>query len=173
MASRVAYRIPTTYRGLKDLKEWIVRAPDGATFDYAWGPGLDQSEPTVRMVAELIASKQVTPLQKRENGALVYFLRRTKRVVLPEPVARVVRVAEHRATPEGQLLLTLRDIAERGLCCPTNGVLAQKADLRDKEAARYALGKLEASGRIKIEADGHERIVHIVGTGLRTAAKSR
>lgn len=173
MASRVAYRIPTRYLGLAALKTWIVRAADGATIDYAWGPGLDQSEPTVRMVSELIAGKQVMPHQKRENGAPVYFLRRTKHVVMPEPVRRVVRSPEHRATPAGQLFLVLEALAERGQPCPSYRELAEKADLRDLQAARYALTKLEAEGRIKIETDGHERIIHIVGTGLRTAAKSR
>lgn len=173
MASRVAYRIPTRYTGLADLKTWIIRAPDGATLDYAWGPGLDQAEPTVRMVADWIKTKQVVPLQRRENGGLVYFVKRTKRAVMPEPVQRVVRRVEHRATPEGQLLLVLETLAERGQVCPSNAALAAKAGLRDKEAARYALSKLEAAGSIKVEANGHEKIVLVVSTGLKTAAKLR
>lgn len=167
MASKPAYRISTFYCPLADVQDWVARARPGETRDYAMGPALDQAEPVVRLVADLIRSGEVIPKKGRdaETGKLVHRIERACKVVRHEAPRRIRRDEEWEQTPEGKVFLILVRLSNFNMPLPINADIAARAGLRDKEQARYAITKLEQAGRIRLHRVDGARSIEIVETG--------
>jgi hypothetical protein len=77
-----------------------------------------------------------------------------------------------RETVDGRIFIALVRAANLGLPCPSNAELAVMAGLRDADAARYVLRKLQQAARIDVVLSGPGRSfrrVRIIETGRMTA----
>jgi len=148
MASKPAYRIPTFYRPIAEVKSWVERAAPGETADYAMGPALDRAEPVVRLVADLIGSGEVIPCKVRDDvtGKLVHQVQRVRKLVKEDAPRRIRRDEEWEQTEAGRVFLFLVRLSNFGLPLPSYAVMAERVGLRGKEQARYAMTKLEQAG---------------------------
>ena len=166
---------PTRYATPEYLAYWMAHALPGDHVEYARGPSANPLHPAVVLVRDWIRTGEAISLQPRdtETSDLVYTAIRVKRMEKAALAQRIRRDEEFEATDEGRLFLLLVRHANLGLPCPTNAELADKAHLRDNEAARYRLGLLEKSGRIRVIMHGPERVVQILETGRRTALRRK
>lgn len=172
MASKPALRIPTFYRPASEIDDWLATSAPGDTTDYAVGPTLDQAQPVVRRVAQLAQDGKVVPCQSREEVGgkmqLVYRVQRAAPSLVGTVARRIRRDEEWEQTEEGRLFLLLARHANIGLPCPSYATLAERLDLRDRQAARYRMSKLQQMGRIRVTQGVKALIVTINDTGKRT-----
>lgn len=172
MASKPALRIPTFYRPVDEIEQWLARSVPGDTTDYAVGPALDHSQAVVRRVAQLAEAGKVVPVQHRQMIAgkdqLVYRIQRTNPSNVGTVARRIRRDDEWEQTEEGRLFLLLARHANIGLPCPSYATLAERLGLRDRQAARYRMVKLQQMGRIRVTQGVKALIVTIAETGRRT-----
>jgi hypothetical protein len=142
---------------------------------YARGPALDHREPAVVLAADWAKTKEVMLLKVRcpTTRELLHYVKRIHVVAKTGVVRRVQRDEEWEQTEEGRVFMLMVRLANMGMPCPSCQDIAERCSLRDRDAARYLLSKLQAAKRIRQSLDGKHRIVEIVETGRRTATKAR
>lgn len=161
--------------GTRAIEAWLETAKPGDAHTYFTGSFLIQI-PAVIMARRLCDQGEVILVQQRnDRGTLDYVMKRRANV---EPPPMSAAQAGRRRPPPidasieaetERLMAVLRRLAERKHPTPTNRQLAEKAALKDADAARYRLCLLASKGRIKIAnlADG-TRVITIVASGART-----
>lgn len=162
------------YAPKAQIEEWFARAKSGDQMIYARGPMLDPRHEVPRLVRDWIATGEVNPKQRRDDGGAgsIYWVERCRPDVRSDGVKRIAVDDDYRETADGKIFLTLVRAANLGMPCPSNAALAEIAGLRDADAARYRLRLLAEQGRIEIKLSGPGRSfrrVRIVETGRWTA----
>ena len=67
------------------------------------------------------------------------------------------------------MLEWLRDCAEKGEPCPSNGAICSRYRYKSAASAANLLGALEVAGKITVERSRNARVVRITATGQTTA----
>jgi hypothetical protein len=162
------YRIGplTTYADPSDLEVWMRRAAPGDETWYAIGPALGEKAAAPKLARRLAGDGLATLFLRRVGGGLHYMIR--KRAPAASAISACGRIAAPAAT-ERALYEVLCQVADDGLPLPSNEVLAERAGLPDRHAARYRLSLLVAAGFVQVEVGSGRRVVQIVATGQRTA----
>lgn len=158
----------TFYADKAQLDGWLTRAKPGDSAIYATGPALDPKNETVALVRDWKDTGEVTCVQRRVEGRLTYQVQRIARRAVEEPKKRLQLDGEFEESAAGKLLRHLARLANAGLPCPSNAVLADAVGLRNEEGARYQLKLLAAAGHVRINKLPAGRVVLIVETGART-----
>lgn len=158
------------------LEEWFAHARAGQRTIYVRGVA-DGSHEVVKLVRDWSRTGEATCSQgrDRDTGELLYYVTRCRPAQNDAARASGARSAideAERETPDGKIYLALRRAANLGLPCPSNAQLAELAGLRDADAARYVLRKLQQAAKIDVKLSGRGRSfrrVRIVETGRMTA----
>lgn len=166
------YRIGplTTYADPGELEVWMRRAAPGDETWYAIGPALGDHAAAPKVARRLAGDGLATLFLRRVGGGLHYMIR--KRAPAPSAIAACGRIAQPAAT-ERALYDVLCQIADGGLPLPSNEVLAERAGLPDRHAARYRLSLLIAAGFVRFDVIAGRRVAEITATGQRTAGGGR
>lgn len=161
------------------IAEWVARARPGERFVYFTGSFLLQTMPAVVAARRLADRGEVLTLQQRRPDARIdYFMQKRanveRRALSSSAVEGPSRTAVGRADEESELLMAvLRRLANLGQACPTNRQLAEAAELKDAESARYRMSLLSIAGRIRVETPPQgPRVITIVSSGRSTARGS-
>lgn len=77
---------------------------------------------------------------------------------------------EHAVERASRIFAIIRDAADRGECCPSNAILAQRFGVGSSVIVN-ALHFLESVGMIVVSRSNASRIVTIRATGKQTAGK--
>lgn len=158
------YRIGplTTYARPDQLREWHKHASPGDRCIYAIGPALG-ADPVAALAREMGEAGTVHLSRERDERGWRYFMEKR-----PSPPAQAAKLCL--GGLERQLLEALVQIADEGLPLPSFEILAERAGLSDRHAARYRLQNLEAQGHVRITClSSGARVAEIVATGQRTA----
>ena len=162
------YRIGplTTYVDAGELEAWHVRARPGDEMVYAIGPALGHDAATPKVARRLQDRGEAMLFLRREGNGIHYVIRKREKAAAP----RSVTSAAHAPSgPERRLYDTLVEIADAGLPLPSLEMLAERAGLSDRFAARYRLQILQSQGFVRVSGPMVGRVVEIVETGQRTA----
>lgn len=155
-----------TFADQQQLAAWIETAQPEDCAIYATGPALPHRHPTVQMVQTLTDRGVLrTHLKARADGRGFDFLAFKRAAETPRACAQGRGEAKL-----ARVLAALTKRAEGGGVMPSNGELARACGLKNADAARYQLNKLEAQDVIRIEDFGpnERRVVTIVATGAAT-----
>lgn len=158
------------------LEEWFAHARAGQRTIYVRGVA-DGSHDVVKLVRDWSRTGEATCSQgrDRDTGELLYYVTRCRPAQRDGARASGARAAideTWRETADGRIYLALRRAANMGLPCPTNAELAKLGGLRDADAARYVIRKLQAAAMIDVLLSGAGRSfrrVKIIETGRLTA----
>lgn len=155
------------------LEEWFAHARAGQRTIYVRGVP-DGGHAVMQLVRDWMRTGEATSSQGRDPATRepIYWVTRC-RPQAAAPGAQRARIDEaERDTPEGKIFLALVRAANMGLPCPSNAELAVVAGLRDADAARYVVGKLQKAARIDVLLSGPGRSfrrVRIIESGRMTA----
>lgn len=155
-----------TFADQRALAAWIEAAAPEDSAIYATGPALPHGHPVVQMVQTLTDRGVLrTHLKARADGRGFDFLAFKRAAEKPRGCA-----LKRGEVKIGRVLELLTQRAERGGVMPSNAELARACGLKNADAARYQLNKLEDRGAIRIEDFGpnERRAVTIVATGQTT-----
>lgn len=162
-ADRVTIAPLATFADQAALAAWIEAARPEDSAIYATGPALPHRHPVVQMVQTLTDRGVLRAhLKARHDGRGFDFLV-YKRAAQAVPA----KAASRGEAKMARVLQALtRVVAAEGLM-PSNAELARQCGLKNADAARYQLNKLEAAGAIRIEDFGpnERRTVTITETG--------
>lgn len=155
------------------LEEWFAHARAGQRAMYARGTA-DSKHDVVQLVRDWIRTGEATAAQGRDPATreLIYYVVRCRPSEREPGVQRAVIDEAFRETVDGRIFIALVRAANLGLPCPSNAELAVMAGLRDADAARYVLRKLQQAARIDVVLSGPGRSfrrVRIIETGRMTA----
>ena len=166
------YRIGplTTYAEPGELEAWMLRAEPGDETWYAIGPALGDKAAAPKVARRFAGDGLATLFLRRVGGGLHYMIR--KRAPALSAVAACGRLAQPAPT-ERALYDVLCQIADDGLPLPSNELLAERAGLPDRHAARYRISLLRAAGFVRVEVVAARRVLEITATGQRTAGWQR
>lgn len=166
--------IPAVGREHESVDRWFLTADPGAQVVYYSGAFLPRHDPAVRAARRLIDMGLVLPFQVRRGPALFdYCLTRRRNADAPVSRGRVQVERQGVEDEARQLLAVLRRLANMGQPCPTNSVLADKAQLKDADAVRYRLKQLETAGDIRVTWSSDSiRVVRICASGRCTSRSS-
>lgn len=174
-----------------ELRAWFAAAAPGHEATYASGAVLPQAEPGVVLARELAAAGLARTHQKRDPADARRWLFVIVKASVgptaplpegqspggepPDAPARVSPCSRAGALPEdaGRLLELLRDCAEQGRPCPTNGeagrLLALEPEWQGKGRmrAQYLFALLARAGAIASENRGtcKPRVVTVLAEG--------
>jgi hypothetical protein len=161
------------YVGLDVLEEWHAQARAGQRTIYVRGVP-DPNHAVMKLVREWLATGEATSAQGRdpESREPIYYVVRCRPQAVDGGAQRASIPEEWRETPDGKIFVALVRAANMGLPCPSNAELAGIGGLRDGDAARYVLRKLERAARVEVKLSGPGRSyrrVRIIETGRMTA----
>lgn len=155
-----------TFADCDALEAWVAGAEAEQGTVYATGPALIQSHPVVRLVRVLVDRGVLrTHVISRGVGRgfdYVAFKRAAETVRPCAPGRGETKLAK--------VLTALTKRAAAGGVMQSNAELARECGLKNADAARYQIAKLEARGVIQVEDFGpnERRRVTIAATGDST-----
>ena len=156
------------------IDQWFGRAQPGERLVYFTGLFLVPAMPVVARARALADAGEVLTLQQRRGDGRIDYVMQKRANVERKALSRsaIEMKAPGTAVDDEveQLMAVLRRLANLGHQCPSNAGLAQLAELKDAESARYRMSLLAIAGRITVATPPQgPRIVTIVSSGRSTA----
>lgn len=142
--------IDTLYADHNQLLAWFLRARAGDAAIYAKGGKPDESHPVCRQVVEWCASGAVEVEQTRQSDGTVFVVRLAPPFELQSPSSDLDNV-------DRQVLAVIRDRISTDGAAPSLTEIAAACGLRNRQAARYRVRKLEERGMLKRQGVGPDR----------------
>lgn len=166
LVSAASYKLPPmcVAVSVEALRDWAALAVTGAEIVYAQGQVLDRRHEAALLARTLAEDGRVVLFQRRCPGGFEYLARK-----LPPRAAPVApSTMPDEDTPLGACLAILRRAADAGQDCPSHGAIARALGLKNAEAARYQMRKLEDLGHIRVTREADVRSVTIMSSGRVT-----
>lgn len=149
--------IDTLYADHNQLLAWFLRAKPGHAAIYAKGGKPDVTHPVCRQVMEWRASGVVETEEKRQSDGTVFMVRMSEPFELRAESERLDDI-------DGQVLAAIRErVATKGTA-PSLTEIASACGLRNRQAARYRVRKLEERGLLQRDGAGPDRGLRVLDT---------
>jgi hypothetical protein len=172
LAPKIEPTIATAPVSAEAVTEWNRTAVAGDVLVYFTGCGLIKSLPAVIAADRLHEKGEVSFFQQKRGPALFdYCMQKRAR---PQRVISRAEIEDNLSGDLKRLLGVLKRLARDNQPCPSNPRLAEQADLKDAESARYRMALLVVRGIIDIATTASgDRVITIIGTDLRTRRPER